>query len=428
LAKKKEPQGVHPPTQRQLTHWQRQALRQRMIALSGIFIIVAVIAVVFSGVYFQWYLPVYKPLQATVVEVNGHKFDMAYYIDALVAYDQLYFSGQTDYLSMLLDTTAQNIEQIELVREEAAKLNIVISEDDITKIITDNSLSNSQAMRDIVRGQLLSDKLKTDYFGPQILSSAEHRDVLAIFLESQSQLDEIKAQIDAGADFGQVAAQFSLDSTTKGDGGALGYKPKGLLDYMLSSTALDDAVFSQQVGTRGTLHDADKTKQVGYWLVKVTEKKDDMSQVHVFGMLLSSQEEAQAVKARLDAGEDFTTLAQQFSQTWSDASKDDMGWISSDTTEVFKDYVFDTNTPLNAVSSPIKDTTQSTRGGYWLFKVVDSVVKDISEDDKTSLISQAFSAWLTEKQTDKSNSLSISLNESQKTFATGRAKTQLSTT
>jgi parvulin-like peptidyl-prolyl isomerase len=418
LAKKKEPQAVHPPTKRQLTHWQKQALRQRIIAIAGAVTILAVVAVIVSGWYFKQYLPIDKPMRETVVEVNGHKFSMAYYVDAL----KYVVGDYTSYVSYYLDYVEQAIEQVELIKEESAKLGISVTDDDVNQYIKENSLDNNQAVRDMVRGQLLSEKLSSDYFGPQVPASAEHRDVLAMFVESQSQLDDIKARVDAGADFGQLATDSSLDSTTQGNKGAMGSHPKGIFDYLLSTTGLDDAIFAQQVGTWGKFQDTARTKQVGYWLVNVTEKKDDNSQVHVSGMLLSSLEEAQSIKTRLDAGEDFTTLAQQYSQNWSDTSKDDLSWITSDSTAAYKSYVFDTATAIGAVSAPIKDTNQGTKGGYWLFKVLDSAIRDISADDKTDLTNKAFNDWLTALQADTvNNKITNNLDEAKKAFAANRA-------
>jgi len=322
LAKKNEPQSVHPPTRRQLTHWQKQALRQRIIAITGAVTILAVVGVIVSGWYFKQYVPIDKPMRETVVEVNGHKFSMAYYVDAL----RYFAGGQTSYISYILDIVEQNIEQIELMKEECVKLDITVSDSEVNQYIKDNSLASNQAVKDIIRGQLLRTKLLSDYFGPEIPASAEYRDVLAMFLESQSQLEDIKARIDAGADFAQMAADNSLDSTTKGNEGNMGSHPSGVFDYLLGTTGFDNAIFAQQVGSWGSFPDAEKTKQVGYWLVKVTEKKDDNSQVRVSGILLGSLEEAQAIKAILDAGVAFTTLAQRFSQKWSDTSKYDLGW------------------------------------------------------------------------------------------------------
>ena len=420
MAKKKEPQAEHAPTKRQLSHWQKQALRQRIIGIVGFITILAVIGVIVSGWYLKQYVPIDKPMHETVVEVNGHKFNMAYYVQALT-----YFVGDyTDYVSYYLDAVEQDLEQIEIMKEECVKLGISVTDDDINQYIKENSLTSNQAMKDIARGILLRQKLLSDYFGSQVPATAEYRDVQAIFLESQSQVDDIKAQIAAGADFGQLATDNSLESTTQGDEGAPGFHPKGVFDYLLSTTGLDDAVFSQQVGTWGVYNDADKTKSVGYWLVKVTEKKDDNSQVRVSGMLLSSLEEAQSIKTRLDAGEDFTTLAEQYSQSWSDTAKDDLGWITTSATEAYESYAFDTATAIGAVSDPIKDTAQTTKGGFWLFKVLDSATQDMASDDKTDLENAAFNTWLKALQADTVNYKIInSLDDTKKAFATKQFST-----
>ena len=428
MAKKKEPQVVHPPTKRQLTHWQKQALRQRIIAITGIVTILAVIAVIVVPGYFKWYVPDIKPMHETTVEVNGHKFSMAYYVDALkyweAVYENMYSSGGQTFYQYITDSVEQNIEQNEIMKEASVKLGITVSDDAVNQYIKNNSLGNNLAVRDIIRGQLLSQKLTSDYFGPQVPTAGEQRDVLAMFLESQSQLDDIKAQINAGADFGQLAADNSLESTTQSDKGALGSHSKGVFDYLLSTTGLDDAIFAQQVSIWGDFHDADTAKQVGYWLVKVTERNSDNSQVHVSGMLLSSLEEAQSIKSQLDAGADFTTLAQQYSQKWSDTSKDDLGWITTSSTDAYKSYVFDTTIAVGTISTPIKDTSQSTKGGYWLFKVMSSTTGDISSVDKTDLTNKAFNTWLTALQTEaqNNNQLINSLDQTKKDFATAQAK------
>jgi peptidyl-prolyl cis-trans isomerase SurA len=427
LAKKKQPQAVHPPTKRQLTHWQKQALRQRIIAITSIVTILAVIAVIVVPGYFKWYVPNVKPMHETVVEVNGHKFSMAYYVDALkyweAVYEGMYSSGGQTFYQYITDSVEQNIEQNEIIKEASVKLGITVSDAEVNQYIKDNSLGNNLAVRDIVRGRLLSQKLTSDYFGPQVPTSGQQRDVLAMFLESQSQLDDIKAQINAGADFGQLATDNSLESTTQTDKGALGSHFKGVFDYLLNTTGLDDAIFAQQVGAWGDFHDANTAKQVGYWLVKVTERNSDNSQMHVSGMLLSSLEEAQSVKSQLDAGADFTTLAQQYSQKWSDTSKDDLGWITTSTTDAYKSYIFDTTIAVGTVSSPIKDTGQSTKGGYWLFKVLGSTSGNISADDKTDLTNKAFNDWLTALQADTVNNTIVnSLDQAKKDFATARAE------
>ncbi len=417
MAKKKETQAERPLTKRQLTHWQKQALRQRIIAISGVVTIVAVVAVIVSGWYFKQYIPIDKPLQETVIEVNGQKFSMSYYVDAI----EYFIGGQTAYIQYALDPVVTNIEQIELMRENSGSLGVTITDAEVNKQIADNSLTSNKAVRDIIRGQLIREKLLSDYFGPKIPTSGEQRDVLAMFVESQDQLDSVKAQVDAGADFGQLAKNNSLESTTQGDSGALGSHASGVFDYTVDTTGLDAAIFSQAVGTWGTYNDTSKTKSVGYWIMKITERNTDNTQVRLSSMLLGSMEEASSVKARLDDGEDFTTLAQQYSQNWSDTAKDDLGYITSDSTAVYKAFAFSTDNAVGSVSTVIKDTSATTKGGYWLFKSLSTVTQDLTSDDKTSLSNKAFNAWLTGLQADSANKITSSLDDAKKAFATTQA-------
>jgi parvulin-like peptidyl-prolyl isomerase len=417
LAKEKELQPHHSPTKRQLSHWQQQARRQRFIAIGfTVAILIAVGITAYAGITVS-----YIPMHQTVVEVNGQKFSMAYYIDAVKFYDQMYFSGDTQYISYILDAAEQNIEQYALMKKAAADLGITVIDAEVDKQIKDNSMTNNAAVRDIVRGGLLRDKLIADYFGPKIPASGDQRDVIAMFLESQTQAEAVRAQVDAGADFGDLATSDSLESTTKDGSGALGAHAQGVFDYKLSTAGFDDVIFALGVGNWGTFNDAERSKQVGYWLVKITDRKTDNSQVHVSGILVGSQEEAESVKAQVDAGGDFTTLAEKYSQKWSDTAKDDLGWITSTGTDVFKDYAFDAANAVGSVSGPIKDTTQSTTGGVWLFKVLSSETKDTSADDKTDLTNKAFNAWLTALQKDTANKIVNSLDDKKKAYATTQA-------
>ena len=417
MAKKKEPQAERPLTKKQLTHWQKQALRQRIIAISGVVTIVAVVAVIVSGWYFKQYIPIDKPMHETVIEVNGQKFNMGYYVDAI----KYFIGGQTAYIPYALDPVVTNIEQIELMKENSGSLGVTVTDDQVHQQIVDNVLTDNQAVRDIIRGQLIREKLLSDYFGPKVPASGEQRDVLALFVESQSQLDAIKSQVDAGADFGQLAKDNSLESTTQGNSGTLGSHANGVFDYLVDTKGLDDVIFSQPIGSWGTYNDTSKTKSVGYWIVKITDRNADNTQVRLSSMLLSSIEEAQSIKARVDAGEDFTTLAQHYSQNWSDTAKDDLGLINSDSTAVYAAFAFSKDNAVGSVSPAVKDTSVTTKGGYWLFKSLDTVTKDLSSDDKTSLGNKAFNAWLAALQADTSNKITNNLDAAKKAFATTQA-------
>ena len=52
---------------------------------------------------------------------------------------------------------------------------------------------------------------------------------MAMFLESEAQANEVIARIEAGEDFGELAAELSLDDVTKEAEGDLGWCPLGVL-------------------------------------------------------------------------------------------------------------------------------------------------------------------------------------------------------
>ncbi len=416
MSKKKQtgkPRGKF--TGRQLSRWQQQKRRQRLILAAGISVILAVVGLVFSGFYFKWYLPDIKPLGKTVLEVNGTKFKMDYLIDSLK-----YQLGEYSYLAQYyLDQVMGSIEQSELARQKASELGITVSESEIDEKMAGSGQPNNQAVRDVVETQLLIAKLREDYFGPQMPTSAEQRHVLAIFLESQSQAYEVRARLEAGEDLASIADELSLDSVTKEDGGDLGWRPKGVLNDLLQTSVLEDLVFNYASGVwSNPIADAEKTKGLGYWLIEVLEKKEDLSQVHVRAMLLSSEEEALTIKKRLADGEDFDELAKEFSQRWSEEKGADLGWLTPNTmSQAFDGFAFNPETELNVVSSPIRDETITTKGGYWLFEVLETGTQEISDDNRNLLIDQALNNWWSALLDDPKNNIVSYLDESLREFA-----------
>ena len=121
---------------------------------------------------------------------------------------------------------------------------------------------------------------------------------------------------DNGSDnFTSLADQFSLDSYTKSNKGDVGWHPQDVLAALLGSSVPGDYAFGSEVGVLSQpRYDADINKEVGYWLMKVVEKERDAEDAQVQAILLGSEQEAQSVKARLEAGEDLATLAKDLSQ------------------------------------------------------------------------------------------------------------------
>lgn len=418
MAKKRkieQPKGK--PTKRQLSRWQRQKKRQRIIMGIGISVIAVVTGLVATGIYLE-----YKPLSQTVIEVNGTKFNMDYFIDAL----KYHTGGQpTQYIEFLLEPVLENIKSNELVRQEAVELGISISDKEVDDELDSRDLPHNQAVSDIVRTQLLLAKLRQEHFEPQLPLSIEQRHIMAMFLESQDQAAEVKAELEAGENFATLAGELSLDSLTKQENGDLGWRPEGVLAKLLDTPLLENHVFSSEVGILSQpLYDEDKTKSLGYWLAQVLERKADPVEAHVQAMLLASREEAQSVKTRLEAGEDFATLAGELSQLPdADENKGDLGWLTPDSvSQAISDFVFDSETELAIISEPLSDETASTSGGYWLFKITGNGIKEISDEDRALLVTQAMNDWLSSLIDNTENEIVSYLDDEMRAFAAGKAQ------
>ena len=124
MAKKKVEKPKREVTKRQLSHWQQQKKRQRIILGLGIFVVVAVLVVTGVG----WYISYYQPLHQTVIRVNKTEFNMDYYIKMLKLYGE---GWPIYYMDTLADEVVAVIERNELIRKGALDLGIVVSNKEV---------------------------------------------------------------------------------------------------------------------------------------------------------------------------------------------------------------------------------------------------------------------------------------------------------
>jgi len=85
-----------------------------------------------------------------------------------------------------------------------------------------------------------------------------------ILVENEEALQEVQAKLDQGADFGELAEEYSIDTASAVNGGNLGYFARGAM-----VPEFEEASFSQPVGVVG---DAVKS-DYGYHLIKVEDRK-----------------------------------------------------------------------------------------------------------------------------------------------------------
>lgn len=393
MAKKKIGKPKREVTRRQLSRWQRQKRRQRIILGLGALVVATVLGIMGVG----WFISNYQPMQQLVVKVNSTEFNMDYYIEML----EFYGKGQpVNYIYALADEIPVVIGRNELIRRGAFGLGIVVSDQEAEEELKSHDPPFNDAHRDVVRTQLLVTKLLGRHFEQTVPMLTEQRHIMAMFLESQSQADQVRASIEAGEDFAELAAELSLDGFSSDEQGDLGWHPGDILVELLATSIPVEHAFGLDTGVLSQpLYDETKIKRVGYWLVKILDSRQEPQQVRVQAMLLGSETEAQDVSARLEAGEDFAALAEELSRHEATSqSGGDFDWLSSEDVATGSDFaawadIFELETGV--ISQPIPDNTRITSGGYWLLTVLDKEdSRQISDDDRTLLKSKALSEWV----------------------------------
>jgi len=416
LAKKKKlEKPKREVTRRQLSQWQRQKRRQRLFLILGISVIAAVGGIIGRG----WYIGQYLPMREVVIRVNDTEFNMGYYIKML----ELSGRGQPEYLPYLAYQVVTAIEQNELIRQGAEGLGITATNSEVDEMLKKFDPPLSRDYRDLIRAEILAGEVRDVYFDPMVPTVAEQRHIMAMFLESESQANEVRDRLKGGEDFGELAGELSLDSLTQTQKGDLGWHPYGILSETMGTSIPDDYGFTLSVGALSQpLYDEAKTKSVGYWLVKVVDKDEEEQKFQLQVMLLGSEQEAQEVITRLENGEDFAAVAEELSQD--SGSKDkggDLGSVTADEiNSVYQDFVI--NAEPGTLSQPIKDEAVTTKGGYWLVKVLEKEDnRQIEDSDRDMFKDKVLDEWVSSLWDNPDNKVESYLDDEKMMWAVDQA-------
>ncbi len=415
MAKKKREKPKRVITKRHLSHLEEQARRRRRFLFIGIGIIAAVGGIIGGG----WYVNEYQPLQKTAIRVNDTEFSMSYYIDML----------ELDYSHSISGDVVQFVQQNELIRQEVAAQGLGVTASDVE--ISENLASYEPPLGkeyvDVGRANVLTDKLLSEHFDGQVPQTAEHNQVMAMFLDSEAQAQDVMGRISGGEDFAALAGELSLEDLTRLGSGDLGWHPAGILPVITGTSVVEDYALTAEVGViSDPLYDEGRTKQAGYWIIEVLERGEEADRVHVQAILLGSEVEAQDALSRLDAGEDFAALASELSQDMASRGEGgDMGWMASDELDVkFSDFII--NSEIGETSQPIKDDRVKTLGGYWLVKVVDREAdRQIDEVDREQLKRQVLDAWVGSLWDDPDNLVEDYLDSQTMLWAINKASANI---
>lgn len=181
-------------------------------------------------------------------------------------------------LEQVKQLTLDNLIDDVLVMQDAAKQGISVSDAEVDAEIQKGiSTAGGQAKfeeqlkregqtledaRNTVRTQLLYQKMLAKVAGN--LQATEQVHARHILVNSSAVALALLEQIRGGADFGQLAQQASLDTTTRSNGGDLGWFPRG----KLVAKELEDAAFALQPGQVSEVIQS----ALGYHIVQTLER------------------------------------------------------------------------------------------------------------------------------------------------------------
>jgi parvulin-like peptidyl-prolyl isomerase len=402
LAKKKTTEKPQRQlTRRQLSHYKKQKRRQRFIFIGGIAVIAVVVLLILGG----WLAGEYIPRHATVIKVGDYEYNTQYYIDAVK-----YYVNLTGSDAMTISSSAiTQIENNTLVMIDAAEKGISVEDEEARELLDAYEIEVNKASIDIIKAQLLSQKVREEYFTEQVPVSDNQVNIRVMLLENERQAAEIRGRLQGSENFTSLAEEFSLHASTNATGGEVGWHPKEIIEEALGTSVPGDFAFSAETGALSEpLYDENISKKTGYWLINVQEKTEEGAKLKV--ILLGSEEEAEDVRAQIDTSENVTALIEEYSQHATSRTKGgEMGPVTEGAmSEGFDAYVFDENVETGVWSQPIRDNTVSTTGGYWLVEVIDKDDdREISEEDRETLADNAYYDWANNLMTRYEGSIDI---------------------
>ena len=275
--------------------------------------------------------------------------------------------------------------------------------------LSKNYVNDSKVTNELVHEAY--DRMKQEVRASHILVLVDEGASPQDTLKAYNKVLEIKRRLDAGEDFVTVAKQTSEDPSVKENNGDLGYFSAFRMVY-----SFENAAFNTKVGQ---VSKPFRTR-FGYHIIKVVDKRVNRGEVTVAHIMIvkpnvpdaAQHEKAKAtiedIYKKIQQGESFESLAQQFSEDKSSAGKGGVlqrfgsGQLSS---EEFENVAFSL-AKKNDISTPFQ-----SQFGWHIIKLIDKhpvrefdemkaeLEEKIRKDERSLLITNSLAKKLRTKYT-----------------------------
>ena len=234
---------------------------QLYLAIGVVTLVVAAIALIGFGFVSDYIEDQNRPDSAALT-VGGTDYSVKYYTERLKTYVQQNggaVDGQPNSQaadpSVAVPAVTNLIVEERIALDSAGEKNVFATEEEVKDEIATrlgiaadapefdtrfqeelvrSGLSEDQ-YRDLVRAAVLRRKLE-DAFKAEVPANAESINLRQIVVATQAEADDIRAQIEGGADFATIAKEKSLDTQSAPNGGEIGWVPKGILNGSIEDT------------------------------------------------------------------------------------------------------------------------------------------------------------------------------------------------
>ena len=123
-----------------------------------------------------------------------------------------------------------------------------------------------EQMREKLQREMIATKM-ANQVAADVPTHGEHIHARHIVVATEAEAQQLLAQLQAGADFATLAQSYSQDSSTRENGGDLGYFPRGVL----TSPEVEEAAFQLQPGQVSEI----VSSPLGYHIIQVLDRVPD---------------------------------------------------------------------------------------------------------------------------------------------------------
>jgi peptidyl-prolyl cis-trans isomerase D len=404
-------------TKKDRTRLEKENLQKRIITLSMVAVVILVVGVIVYGVLDQ------LVLKAThkVAVVNGEKITLNQFqeqvrysryqlVQQYTNYFQIYqmfgsdpsfassFASNMEQIQLQLSqsnetsfgsTILENMIQGAIIEQEAQKVGITVSEEEI-----DNSLHDS--FNFYPAGSPTPTITPTDVVypaeGPTQQALMSPTPTATITLTPTATLEPTQTATETPATATPIPTNAGTVIPTEGPTATetpytlqgyetqlAGYETQ-LNDIQLSAQFLRDSVRSYLL----------RQKMIDY---VTADLKPEQEQVWARHILVADEATANTVRARLVAGEDWNTVASELSTDTS--NKDiggDLGWFGKGVMDpAFETAAFSLS--IGEISQPVQSSF-----GWHIIQVIDHATRPLTASEFTQYKQQTFTTWLDDKE------------------------------